>query len=157
MAHRSFQPYPARTAFGVFNSSQTCGDYLYNKKAKTTFCVPNKCKPSRSINDQGSLLLLNRSNYLNYYACSSSFNKSNLNINLITKLDLTDVPVVQSNISPYDTPTVISTTDVPYTDYVIDPNGALFGNTVCGINNYKNYMVYNAPYTTSDPDSIDNL
>ena len=54
-------------------------------------------------------------------------------------------------------PTTISTDAVPYLDYNIDPCGNLFGNTICGINNYVNYMVYTKSYETSDPGHINNL
>jgi hypothetical protein len=31
----------------------------------------------------------------------------------------------------------------PYLKYHIDPSGNLFGNSVCGINNFENYIVPN--------------
>ena len=63
-----------------------------------------------------------------------------LNINLITKLDLTNVPVIQNFINN-DIPTTIVLTSIPYLEYNIDPSGNLFGNTICGINNYEKYRV----------------
>ena len=31
-------------------------------------------------------------------------------------------------------------TNYPYLTYDVDPSGNLFGNTICGINNFVNYM-----------------
>ena len=69
--------------------------------------------------------------------------------NLITKLDLTDVPVIL--------PTTITTVTDPYKYYNIDPSGNLFGNTICGIDNWEKYMVYDASYNTLNPGHINNL
>jgi hypothetical protein len=143
MAH-SFKTYPGRPTFEVYKEPQNAGDYIKNKKALTTFCGANVCKQSRSVGSQGDLLLRNTSNYLNYYSCDN-VDKTNLYINLITKLDLYDVPVIQNNKPPFNTPTDISANVIAYTNYLIDPSGNLFGNTICGTNNYENYLVYNPP------------
>jgi hypothetical protein len=146
MAH-SFRSRPAKPTFGNFLEPLYSSEYIYNKKAKTIFCAANKCVPSTTVGSQSNLLLLNRANKLKYYACRNSFNNANLNINLITKLNLTDVPVI-SNSNTNETPTTITTLSVPYLDYIIDPSGVLFGNTICGINNYENFLEYNPPYTS---------
>jgi hypothetical protein len=153
MAH-SFKFIPARPTFGTFNESNDAGCYILNKKAKATFCAANNCRNNTKVNSQGNLLLLKNSNYLNFYKSTNNINPINLNINLITKLNLKDVPVIQSNIYPYETPTSItpnSDSSTIYLDYVIDPSGKLFGNTPCGYNNYLNYLEYNPPYTTYNP------
>jgi len=81
----SFKTIPGRPTFGVFNEPQDAGEYILNKKAKTSFCGGNVCKPSKTVKTQGNLLLLKQSNYLNYYQCVNNVNTTNLNINLITK------------------------------------------------------------------------
>jgi hypothetical protein len=63
--------------------------------------------------------------------CAKQFNPANLNTNLITKLDLSGIVSVKPH-------TIGSTTY-----YIIDPNGKLFGTTVCGLNNYLKYRQYN--------------
>ena len=159
MAH-SFKSLSARATFGVFNESNDAGAYILNKKAKTTFCAANNCTAGTKVNSQGNLLLLKQSNYLNYYQCTNNINPTNLNINLITKLNLQDVPVIQSNNPPYETPTSMlsnNTTSTIYLDYIIDPSGNLFGNTPCGLNNYLNYLEYNPPYTTANPGEINTV
>ena len=153
MAH-SFKTTSGKSAFGVFSEPQTAGDYLYNKKAKATFCIANKC--ATRVNSESNLLLLNRAKKLKYYPCQNYFNKANLNVNLISKLDLKDVPVV-SNIDTNISPTTITKNNIPFLDYNIDPNGFLFGNTICGVNNYVSFMIYNSPYKTKNPTHINNL
>ena len=155
---QSFNSNSGRSAFGVFTESQTAGDYTRNKTAKTTFCHPNICVPSRTVNTESNLLLLRRSNRLTFYKDGyDSFNKLNLNMNLITKVDLLDVPVIQSNNPPFEVPVDISTNAIPYIDYIIDPSGLLFGNTTCGLNNYLDFVVYNPPYTTDSEAHINNM
>lgn len=156
MAH-SFKTNSGVKSFGVFKEPQDAGSYINNKTAKTTFCNPNLCRPSKTVNTEGNLLLLQQSNRLTFYKDGyTTFNKSNLNMNLITKLDLTDVPVIQNNNTPFNVPTDISSGEIPYLNYQIDPSGVLFGNTTCGINNYLNYLMYNPPYTTANPSHINN-
>lgn len=144
MAH-SFKTPMGKNTFGVFKEPQTSGDYILNKKSKTIFCKANDCVPSKSVGSEGNLNLRARAIRLNYYNCQNTFNKKNLNVNLITKLDLSDVPVIQDN-DTGDCPTPLdkANPDAPY-QYTIDPSGNLFGNTTCGINNWVNYMVYNPP------------
>ncbi len=106
----------ANKAFGVFLESMNAGDYIHKKKLKTAYKIFN-------------------------YPYQNAINNANLNINLISKLDLTNVPVIQ-NFSTGDVPTTITNSSVPFMDYNIDPSGNLFGNTVCGINNWEKYLVY---------------
>lgn len=137
----SFNYSSAKKSFGVFVEPMESGEYIYNKKAKTTYCIANKCVPRVKVGSQSNLLLFNKSNKLNFYPCKNAINKTNLNINLITKLDLKDVTVIQ-DISNNEVPCVIKTTAIPFLDYSIDPCGNLFGNTICGFNNFVHYMVF---------------
>ena len=71
-----------------------------------------------------------------------------LNINLITSLDLTNVNVLQETNNTTLSTNTITKIDPQkdfYLNYTIDPNGELFGKTICGINNYQNYIVYTRP------------
>ena len=159
MAFHSFKSASGKSAFGVFNEAQDAGDYTRNKTATTSYCNPvnfntiNKATNNR-FTSESNRLLFNKSYYLNTVPISSF--KSNLASNLITKLDLTDVPVIQE-FSTNDVPSTITTTAIPFLDYNIDPCGNLFGNTICGINNFVNYMVYDASYNTINPGYINNL
>jgi hypothetical protein len=149
---RSFNSSVKKT-FGVFSEPQDAGDYIYNKKANASYCVANSCIPAVNVGSQGNLLLFNRSNKLSVYPCKNIINKSNLNINLITTLNLSGVPVIE-NMESKNVPTSIEPTTIdasnnyPYLTYNIDPSGNLFGNNVCGINNYLSYLEYNTPAPT---------
>jgi hypothetical protein len=144
MAH-TFNSSSARKSFGLFAEPMDAGEYIYNKKSKTTFCIGNnKCISSMKVGSESNLLLLNRSNRLTNYPCKNIINKANLNINLISKIDLQGVPIIK-DVLTHDSPSVISFDSIPFLDYQIDPSGNLFGNTTCGINNYVNYIVYETP------------
>jgi len=137
----------AKKTFGVFLESQDSGDYTQNKTAKTVYCIPNKCTKSIAVGSQNNYLMYKKSNNLTIKPnCLNNVNKSNLNINLITKLNLKDIPVIQDfsdNISPCN---IIYPSPIPsYLQYNIDPKGLLFGKTTCGINNFLRYLEYNSP------------
>lgn len=153
---RPFAKYPAKPTFGVFKEPQNAGDYITNKKIKYSFCSPNICHPNKNIYSQSNYLFLKQANNLAFYSCRNSINKTQLYINLITKLDLTNVPVIE-DLSGNVSPVIIDTTTTPFLKYNIDPNGLLFGNTPCGINNFENFLVYNPPYKTTNPTFINNL
>jgi hypothetical protein len=146
----------ANKAFGVFSEPQNAGDYIYNKKARLSYCQSNVCTPSLTLGSQGNYLLFKKANKLSVYPCLNSINKANLNINLITKMDLTGVPVIQ-DFTTKSVPTTITTSATPFLDYNIDPSGNLFGNTICGINNWEKYLVYDASYNKLNPGYINNL
>jgi hypothetical protein len=138
----------ANKTFGQFKEPKDASEYLHNKKARATYCVANKCAPSIKVYSESDRLLFNKSNQLSLYPCANAINKANLNINLITRLNLRNVPVIQ-DASSGAIPSTITLDSVPFLDYVIDPSGALFGNSICGINNYLNYLTPNtqvSPY-----------
>ena len=155
MPSRPFKPYMGKNTFGVLKESQDAGQYILNKKATTTFCSPNLCLPSRTVATQSNRLILRKANTIYYNRCKNHYNISNLNINLVTKLNLTDVPVI-IDISG-NSPAQLSVTSTPYLDYTIDPSGNLFGNTICGTDNFQNYIRFNPPYTTEKPGTINIL
>ena len=147
----------ANKAFGVFSEPQDAGNYIYNKKTKTTYCNANICTPSLKVGSESNYLLFKRANKLAVYPCLNSINKADLNINLITKLDLSgNIPVIQ-DFSGNAIPSTITTSAVPYLRYNIDPSGNLFGNTICGINNWEKYMVYDTSYNKVNPGYINRL
>lgn len=155
--------------FMQFNEPNDAGLYILNKKAQTIYCTANICQSNFRVNTQSDLLLRKRSNYINYYSCSD-FDKTALNINLITQLNLSGdfnyenpgTPIVvidtSSNISP--APIYNPQTNPPYLNYIIDPCGNLFGNGPCGVNSYVKNMQYLPQYTNklpyNPPNSINN-
>ena len=155
MPSRPFNPYMGKNTFRVLKESQDAGQYILNKTASTSFCSPNVCVPSRTVASQSSRLILRRANKIYFRRCQDPYNTANLNINLVTKLDLSGVPVIIDPSGNY--PTNLSLSAIPYLDYTIDPSGNLFGNTICGTDNFQNYLVFNPPYTTANPGIINIL
>jgi len=134
---QSFKNNSGKSAFGVFSESQNAGEYIYNRKLKNILC-----NTRAKTNNQNELLLLKKTQLIKYNPLIISYNKTNLNINLITKLDLEEVPVIE-DLSGNVVPSTIDNDCAPYLRYNIDPSGNLFGNNICGINNYTKYMIYN--------------
>ena len=155
MPSRPFKPYMGKNTFGVLKQSQDAGQYILNKTASTSFCSPNVCVPNRAGLSQSSRLILRKANTIYFRRCQDPYNTANLNINLVTVLDLSGVPVIIDTSGNY--PTQLDITSTPYLDYTIDPSGNLFGNTVCGTNNFQNYLLFNPPYTTANPSHINRL
>ena len=155
MPSRPFKPYMGKNTFGVLKESQDAGQYILNKTATTSFCSPNVCVPSRTVASQSSRLILRRAHKIYFRRCQDPYNTANLNINLVPVLDLSGVPVIIDASGNY--PTQLDITSIPYLDYTIDPSGNLFGNTVCGADNFQNYLLFNPPYTTANPGIINRL
>ena len=144
----AFKTPPAKPAFGVYCESMYAGDYILKKKARATFCNSNRCP---TVSSQGQLLLLDNAKRLDSFCSNIPFNKSNLNINLITSLNLSTCCTVESNPTLPTMPSCSIAIPAPpsitpfYVDYTIDPNGCLFGNNLCGKNNYLQNLVFTPP------------
>ncbi len=151
MAH-SYKSSSGKASFGVFSEPQNASEYIHNKKLRTAYCNATNCNFGKKSIPKSELLLIKRSQkktILNSY--ENALNNPNLNINLITKLDLLNVPVIR-DFSTNDVPTIINNEEgklfpdiYPYLEYDLDPCGNLFGDTICGINGYVDYLVYNPP------------
>jgi hypothetical protein len=138
---RSFKSYPAKPSFAQFKESRNSSDYITQKKIQNLFksyytkpCYSNFKKPTNS-----SDYIIKKKTFYNH----NEINKNQLYINLITKLQLNnDIPVIIDNTNG-SSPSLIDLTQNPTTRYTIDSDGVLFGNNICTINNWKNYVVYN--------------
>jgi hypothetical protein len=142
---KTFSIYPAKPAFGTFRESVDAGDYIKNKAAKATYCQANLCPSFLNTKSQSDLLLLRQAKNLSNNRCFQHGNNNDLNSNLYTKLDLNDICVIK-NVEDDKCPTTIDPSLTFLGNYEIDPNGNLFGNTQCSINNYLNYRIYNPPH-----------
>jgi len=137
MAH-SFQPVPANVTFQKRKNDVNINKYHYLEKHSSfvPFIKNNKCNQTihraisistEDINDKW-------------------FKTTNLISNLYTKENLKGVCVVQNTLNnscSHNIPAIDATTSKTnplYYNYVIDPNGELFGSTPCGLNNYVNFM-----------------
>jgi len=147
-----------KETFGQFAQVQYASDYISNKKIKNTFCRQNPCLPKTiTVSNHGDYLLSKKANYLQYFNTLDNIrsSKTNLTNGLITKLDLKDVSVIK-NTQTGESPTTISINTIPYLEYTIDPSGSLFGNTVCGLNNFENYVVYNINTNNDNTNNTNN-
>lgn len=146
---RLFQPIPAKPTFGVVRANTYSSDYIKNKKSLIAYRNNVKSFACKKGYSQGELLSYNKGFYLNkiYLLCGEKpFNKNDLvagnyvtqNLDSIVTVSLaTDVD------PPYDNVATINNSNTPfYSYYNIDPTGALFGNSACGINNWTNYMQF---------------
>ena len=156
MAH-TFKSIPGKSAFGTLTQVVYQGDYISNKKAKLVYCLnkdKTNCNKLTKAPNYGQYNLYNKGRYLDALArgCIIPFDKTNLITGLYSKMDLKDVcTVINDNpCSVVDscpgclTGTFIdaSSPNAFYLTNTIDPVGALFGRSVCGVNNFTRYMVY---------------
>ena len=146
----SFKTSSGNKSFGAFSEPNDAGDYISKKKSRASFCVANNCVPAVKVGTQSNLLLFNKSNMLSVYPCKNNINKANLNINLITQLDLSGASIIEDFTTSMYSANIngINPKILPYLSYNVDPEGNLFGNTRRDINNFVNYMVYSPPIMT---------
>ena len=141
MAH-AYTIYPAKPAFGNYAKHLSYSEVLANKRANHIYY---NCKRTNRIDSQGDLMAIRK---ITSQACASGcnvlpFNKSNLQVNLITELDLNGIIILELNSKP-GTPSKIDPVLRPiYSYYTIDPNNRLTGDTPCAIQKYVNYMILN--------------
>jgi hypothetical protein len=146
---RPFAKYPAKPAFGEINEPLDAGNYIQNKKIKYSFCPPNICRPNNNVYSQSNLMTLKRANNLFFHPIKNAFNPNQLYSNLYSELDLSGNVAVISDLSGNYPVPVTSGPPVPGNlnyYYYIDPSGNLFGNTVCGFNNFRQYIVFKPPF-----------
>jgi len=155
MAH-AFKIIPAKPTFGTLrqNAFAFQSDYIALKKSKLVYCHSfTSCgKPKKMIN-YNQMNLFNNGQRLSYNYLANNhlipFNKSDLISGLYSKMDLKNVCtlIIGLPCSNIDTCTACknavsinaaSTMPLNWTN-TIDPVGALFGNTPCGIQNFTNY------------------
>jgi hypothetical protein len=117
-----------KKAFGGFKESKPSGEYCQRLKANATFCKVECLNVGLKLNSQGDLNLFRAAVRQKKDCCSADIDTADLNINLISTLDLSGVTVLTGELE-----------NKPYS-VVIDPSGNLFGNDACGINNYVRYM-----------------
>jgi len=134
---RPFNKYSGKSAFCKVQEPLNGSEYILNKKAKYSFCSPN----NKNVCSVGDLVMSKKAEALKINEFIRNFNKTNLYINLYTKLDTLNVCPVADLSGNCEIPINSSINSNTY--YTIDPNGELFGTAPCGINNFVSYMIYN--------------
>lgn len=175
MAH-AFKIIPGKPAFGTVKQVVYQSDYLERKKALRTVCTSQancgqikNAKSYAEVNQYKEGFRLKQAKNCNVLP----FNKSDLIVNLYSKMNLNEVctlingfPCIDSNLSAVscsdttipkccknacsDSKTISVGSSDPFNwNNTIDPVGGLFGETQCGIENYTHYMVFNPPPKTT--------
>jgi hypothetical protein len=144
---RLFQPIPAKPAFGILRANNYASDYIQNKKSLNSYRDNIRSPICKKGYSEGDLLRFNKGYYLyNRYLRRGEkpFNKYDLIAGNYAKQNLNSIVTVSPSYelkSPYTTTTINPNVSF-YTNYNIDPEGALFGNSECGLNNWTNFMKY---------------
>ena len=124
--------------FGANKEPLGAGDYIQKKKARSTYCKSNICI-NQNTGTYENYNLLHTAQQLDTYNCYLPFNKYDLNRNLFTKLDTSGLCVLRDASNNVCTTRIDPSLNI-FDSYIIDPSGFLFGNSVCGLNNYVNLM-----------------
>jgi hypothetical protein len=125
-------------SFGKLKESLNASQYLSNKKNKVMFCLQSDhdpCLKHMPVACESSLLQYKKLQ-TEQAQPTNNVKTNNLYMNLITKFNLDGVEVMQPN-------NIVQ--GPPLSTYLIDPLGQLFGNSICGTNNYLQYVEYNPP------------
>ena len=133
-----------KSTFKTNRESSNAGDYILKKKANAVYCKYTSCTDRVRVNNYQSMYLLENAKLNAKTEKNQAYiGSGNLNINLFTKLDLENVCTIQLN-NPVTCPTSLDIAQYFPIIYTIDPAGALFGNSICGTNNFQNYLVPNS-------------
>lgn len=141
--NNTFKIIPAKPTFGSNLESDDAGNYIQNKTAKAIFCNALNCPQTIKVKSQSELLILRQARYLGNLRCNKPYSNLSLNSNLFSTMNLEPICAInklETNTCP---DTKINPSFDFYKNYVIDPNGSLFGKSECGLNNYLNYREYN--------------
>lgn len=154
------------STFGNITQTNTTGDYITNKKAKLLFDMNSNKKRFGSLLNQNNLLLLKRAQLIkNIGICQSlpAFNSANLVSGLHSTENLTGINIITSVNDGSACPIYSGATLYPdliiakpiYYNYEVDKCGSLFGNNICGIENYNDYKIINKPADLSSQSLLD--
>jgi hypothetical protein len=139
---RSFNSNPGQAAFGSMKEASDSANNTNNKNLNSFYCS-NKCPTNITrVKSQSEYLLLQKSRSLNN--CSLPISSSNLNINLITKINLDNLCVLQNNCTNVCNTDGIRFCLPIYLAYGIYP----YNNNYCVLNNNSEHRVYYPPPST---------
>lgn len=152
---------PAKPAFGNFSKQVSYSEMMTNKRANALYCKCNQDDNPYVVQSQSQLADIRRISRNN---CSDGcetfpFNKTNLEVNLITSLYTPNVVVLAKNETP-TTPAKLDLSLSPiYAYYKLDPQNKLTGDTPCGIQKYVNYMILdvNAFLNVECPENVESF
>jgi hypothetical protein len=136
----------AKQAFDIPNNAGSSGDYIKNKKSKLMYCNRSGYCNNKGISSYEEKNIIQNGRMIEEPIDSIT---NDLHSNLKTQLNYDNVSIL-TDLS--GNPTTIDMTLTPfYFEYLIDPNGSLFGKTPCSENNLIHYRV---PYVAQPPQIV---
>ena len=152
------------STFANINKTIFASDYITNKKAKLLYSSNFQKKRVGGLQNQNNLFLLRRAQLIrDIDVCNAlpAFDTTNLVSGLYSTEDLSGVNVVTNVTADASNnvfcPTYSGSLIDPtlllspfYYTYNIDKCGSLFGNNICGIENYSHFKRYNKPEILSE-------
>jgi hypothetical protein len=136
---RSLNLNPGKAAFGSMKGSNHSGDNTINTHLNSFYCS-NKCPINTTrVKNQSEYLLLQKARSLN--SCSLPISNTNLNINLITKINLDNLCVLKNNCTNVCNTDGIKFCIPIYLAYSIYP----YNDNYCILNNNSENRVYYPP------------
>ena len=132
---------PAKPAFGNFNKQLSCAERLENIKLNLLYCSCEKNnRPIRSESEKLKFRKIENET-CDTYCNRLPFDKTSLQVNLITQLDMSGLILISEITNP-DIPSGMDSTKTPYYDYYYyDVDGKLIPRIQCQINQFVNYIV----------------
>jgi hypothetical protein len=135
---KSFNSKPGKSAFGSNKDSSDSSSNINNKILKAFYCA-NKCPRNIiKVKNQSEYLLLQKARTLNL--CSLPFSTNDLNVNLISKIDLNNVCVIKNICTNICNDSIKFCIPI-YLNYDIYPDN----NNYCILNNNSQNRVYYPP------------
>jgi hypothetical protein len=135
---RSFNSKPGKSAFASNKESTNSGINTNNKILSAFYCS-NKCPRNISkVKNQSEYLLLQKAKTLN--SCSLAYSSKDLNVNLISKIDLSNECVLKNNCTNICNEGIRFCMPI-YLAYNIYPDN----NNYCILNNNSEKRVYYPP------------
>jgi len=157
---RLFQPIPANPTFGVLQKNGYASDYTEKKKLKEVFSDSIRNQRRSNLSQSQLLKLKNCELKKNIIYNQVYLDKTNLIAGLFSNENLEGITTLctRGEVDPetnlpsclQEVTTIDPSAQPFYIHYTIDPTGALFGNTQCGLNNFTNYMQINVPIIGSN-------
>ena len=134
----------AKQTFDIPNKSGSSSDYMRNKKSKMMYCNRSGHCNNKGVPSYEEKNLIQNGRMIE----EPLFEITNdLHSNLVTQLNYSNVKILV-DVSGNKITDIDMNVRPLYDKYRIDPDGSMFGNTVCAENNMVNYRVPYIPLPT---------
>lgn len=138
----------SKQTFNLQNKSGSSGDYIKNKKSKLMYCNRSGYCNNKGVSSYSEKNLIENGKMIEEPIEAITYE---LNSSLLTQLDYDNVKTyvdLDGNRTAIDLGFAVGNAIPLYSLYKIDPDGSMFGKTVCAENNLLNYRVAYEPVPT---------